>query len=79
MICVDNYNKGTKREKMKMNDLLGLMENLLGDIDDLSDQIISADANEQISIATDINRAVNDIRTVVRTINLIQRQIDLDI
>ena len=64
---------------MKMNDLLGLMENLLGDIDDLSDQIISADANEQISIATDINRAVNDIRTVVRTINLIQRQIDLDI
>ena len=79
MFCVDNYNKGTKREKMKMNDLLGLMENLLGDIDDLSDQIISADANEQISIATDINRAVNDIRTVVRTINLIQRQIDLDI
>ena len=64
---------------MKMNDLLGLMENLLGDIDDLSDQIISADANEQISIATDINRAVNDIRTVVRTINLIQRQIELDI
>ena len=64
---------------MKMTDLLGLMENLLGDIDDLSDQIISADANEQISIATDINRAVNDIRTVVRTINLIQRQIDLDI
>ena len=64
---------------MKMNDLLGLMENLLGDIDDLSDQIISADANEQISIATDINRAVNDIRTVVRTINLIQRQIDLHI
>ena len=79
MFCVDNYNKGTKREKMKMNDLLGLMENLLGDIDDLSDQIISADANEQISIATDINRAVNDIRTVVRTINLIQRQIELDI
>ena len=79
MFCVDNYNKGTKREKMKMNDLLGLMENLLGDIDDLSDQIISADANEQISIATDINRAVTDIRTVVRTINLIQRQIELDI
>jgi hypothetical protein len=62
-----------------MQDLLSLIDNLLIDIDDLSDQIVAADANEAVSISTDINRAVTDIRTVVRTINLIQRQIDLDI
>ena len=68
-----------KGKSLKMQDLLSLIDNLLGDIDDLSDQIVAADANEAVSISTDINRAVTDIRTVVRTINLIQRQIDLDI
>ena len=68
-----------KGKSLKMQDLISLIDNLLGDIDDLSDQIVAADANEAVSISTDINRAVTDIRTVVRTINLIQRQIDLDI
>ena len=60
---------------MKMQELLDLLEGITTTVDDLATQIPNADdAHEQIQLAEMIEREMSDARSILRVMNLIQKQ-----
>jgi hypothetical protein len=60
---------------MKMQELLDLLEGITNNVDNLAAQIPNADdAHEQIQLAEMIEREMSDVRSILRVMNLIQKQ-----
>ncbi len=58
-----------------MQELLDLLEGITNNVDNLAVQIPNADdAHEQIQLAEMIEREMSDTRSILRVMNLIQKQ-----
>jgi hypothetical protein len=58
-----------------MQELLDLLEGITNNVDNLAVQIPNADdAHEQIQLAEMIEREMSDARSILRVMNLIQKQ-----